>query len=206
MSDKVTDQVASGGSDQAIVSGDSSAPASKQEDKVAYETYRKTVDAEKKAKAKADELQKELQKYKEAEMSAQGKSQELIDSLRTQVKEKDTKLQDVVGTFAYRSVAARIREEAIKNGCLDVDLLLKAGSDEFSKIEVDAENGFSVNDSDLKNFFDTTMGKHPTLFKKAGPKIHSSAPSVQGHIDAVKPKKTIEQMAVEFAQLNNVKQ
>lgn len=206
MSDKAVDQDASGVSDQGQASGETGASAKQQEDKVAYETYRKTVDAEKKAKAKADELARKLKEYEEKELAAQGKSQELIESLRNQVKEKETKLQDVVGTFAYRSVASKIREEALKQGCLDVDLLLKAGQDEFGKIEVDAENGFSVNDSDLKNFFDNTMKKHPMLFKKAGPKIHDSAPSTQGHIDGAKPKKTLDQMALEFAQLNNAKQ
>jgi len=149
----------------------------KQKDTVAYETYRKTVDAEKKAKLKADELSKKLREYEEKDLAAQGKSQELIESLRKQVGEKEAKLQDVVGSFAYRAVASRIREEAVKQGCLDVDLLLKAGSEEFGKIEVNAEDGFSVNGDDLKRFFETTVTKHPMLFKKAGPKVIDGAPA-----------------------------
>lgn len=150
--------------------------AEQKNDKVSYDTYRKTVDAEKKAKAKLDEVSKRLKEFEERDMAAQGKSQELIESLRSQIKEKDEKLNNVVGSFAYKSVSSQIREEAIKQGCLDVDLLLKAGNEEFAKIEVDAENGFSVNSDDLKRFMETTMNKHPMLFKKSGPKFHDAAP------------------------------
>lgn len=163
-------------SDQVQASGDGQAEQKKQ-DTVAYDTYRKTVDAEKKAKQKADDLSKKLKEYEEKEMAAQGKSQELIESLRSQLKEKDAKTQDIVGSFAYRAVSSRIREEAVKQGCLDVDLLLKAGQDEFSKIEVNAEDGFSVNGDDLKRFFETTVQKHPMLFKKAGPKFVDGSPN-----------------------------
>jgi hypothetical protein len=156
-------------------SGEAQKQATK--DTVAYETYRKTVAAEKSAKARADELAKKVKEYEEKEMASQGKSQELIESLRNQVKERDDKINNVVGSFAYRAVASRIREEAIKQGCLDVDLLLKAGSDEFGKIEVNAEDGFSVNSDDLKRFFETTVQRHPMLFKKSGPKVVDGSPA-----------------------------
>lgn len=149
----------------------------KTKDTVAYETYKKTVEAEKKAKQKLDEASKKLKEYEEKEMAAQGKSQELIESLRKQVSEKDSTIKNVIGSFAERAVSSRIREEAVKQGCLDVDLLLKAGSDEFGKIEVNAEDGFSVNNDDLKRFFETTVAKHPMLFKKAGPKVVDGSPN-----------------------------
>lgn len=162
------DQVASGDENQ------------NNQDKVSYETYRRTVDAEKKAKAKADELARKVKEFEERDLAAQGKSQELIESLRSQVKEKEEKLNSVVGSFAYKSVESQLKEEAIKQGCVDIDLLLKAGNNEFSKIEVDAENGFQVNKDDLKRFFETTMQKHPMLFKKSGPKFHDGAPANSG--------------------------
>lgn len=190
------EQVAGGNENQVPASGQESAEQ-KQQDKVAYETYRKTVDAEKKAKAKADELARKLKEYEEKDMAAQGKSQELIESLRSQVKEKEDTLKNVVGSFAHRAVSSRIREEAVKQGCLDVDLLLKAGADEFSKIEVNPEDGFSVNNDDLKRFFETTVTKHPMLFKNAGPKFHDGNPakpqSFQAQsVDKMKPEELIE--------------
>lgn len=162
-----------------------------QENKVAYETYRKTLDEAKKAKSKADEMARKLKEYEEKEMAAQGKSQELIESLRNQVKEKDEKLQAVVGNFAYKAVESQLKAEAIKQGCLDVDLLLKAGASEFSKIEVDAENGFSANQDDVKRFFETTMSKHPMLFKKSAPKFYDGNPanSVEKNVLPIKEMK-----------------
>ena len=159
--------------------------AEQKQDKVAYETYRKTLDEAKKAKAKADELAKTVKAYEDEKLQTQGKSQELIESLRSQVKEKEEKLQNVVGSFAYKAVSSQLREEAAKQGCLDVDLLLKASSDEFSKIEVDAENGFSVNQDDMKRFFETTVSKHPMLFKKSAPKFHDASPN-NGTVNATK--------------------
>src|SRR4051812_7810546 len=159
------DQVQSGGSEQ-----------TKQDDKVAYETYKKTVDAEKKAKQKADELAKKVKEYEEKELAAQGKNAELIESLRKDNLEKDEKLKNVVGTFGYRAVENSIKAEAAKYGCLDSDLLIKASREDFSKIEVDVENGFSVNSDDLKRFFESKVKEHPTMFKQSGPKIHDAAP------------------------------
>lgn len=175
--------------------------AEQKNDKVSYETYKKTVDAEKKAKAKLDEISKKLKEFEERDLAAQGKSQELIESLRSQIKEKDEKLQNVVGGFAYKSVSSQIREEAIKQGCLDVDLLLKASNDEFSKIEVDAENGFSVNSDDLKRFMETTMTKHPMLFKKSAPKFHDASPG--GVVDGKKDfsKMTSAELLQEYKNL-----
>ena len=62
-------------------------------------------------------------------------------------------------------------------------------NDEFSKIEVDAENGFTVNGDDLKRFMETTMTKHPMLFKKSAPKFHDATPGSQ-----IGAKKDVSQM------------
>lgn len=177
-------------------------PSKTKDDKVAYETYRKTVDEAKKAKARVDDLAKKLKEYEDEKLQNQGKSQELIESLRSQVKDKETKLQNVVGSFAHKAVSSHIREEALKQGCLDVDLLLKAGADEFGKIEVDAENGFSVNGDDLKRFFETTMTKHPMLFKKPGPNFHDGTPG-KAKPDAPVPreKKSTEELIQEWKSL-----
>lgn len=177
-----------GGVETPVTDGSAAANTQQAKDLVAYETYRKTVDAEKKAKQKNDELARKLKEYEEKEMAAQGKTQELVDSLRTSLKDKETKFEKVVGSFAYQAVASSIKAEAIKQGCLDVDLLLKAGVDEFSKIEVDAENGFSVNGDDLKRFFEATMTKHPMLFKRAGARIHDMAPATGGALPAKSEK------------------
>lgn len=202
---EAVDHVSGGGDDKAQMQAGGEQSIQQEKEKVSYDTYRKTVDAEKKAKAKADELARKLKEYEEKELQAQGKNQELIDYLRTQVKEKETKLHGVVSDFAYTAVSSKIREEALKQGCLDVDLLIKAGGDEFGKIEVDVEKGFSVNESDLKAFFESTMKKHPTLFKKAGPKINDTAPSSVAFDASRKTKKTIDEMAIELANLNNNK-
>jgi hypothetical protein len=188
--DKVKDQVV----------GDNE--KTKQDEKVAYETYKRTVDEAKKAKSKVDELAQKLKGYEEKELEAQGKSQELIESLRSQIKEKDEKINKVVGSFAFRSVESQLKAEALKHGCVDVDLLLKASSSEFSSIEVDAENGFAVNQDDLKRFFEMTIAKHPALFKKAASKFHDAAPVVNGDTKKDYSKMNTAELLIEYKNLS----
>lgn len=160
-------------------SGDESKNQQNLNDKVSYETYRKTVEAEKAAKKRADDLARKLKEKEDAELQAQGKDKEVIESLRSQLKEKDTKLENIVGNYAFKSVAQQIKDAAVKAGCIDADLLIEAGQSDFNKIEVDAENGFSVNESDVKAFIENRQKKHPSLFRKVAPKLNDGAPANQ---------------------------
>jgi hypothetical protein len=148
----------------------------KPKDSVSYDSHRKLLTEKKKADAERVELARKLKEYEEKEMTAQGKTNELNESLRTQLKEKEEKLNKVVGNFAHRTVASVISAEATKQGCIDVELLMKAG--DFSAIEVNPED-FSVNEDDMKRFFETTRAKHPKLFSAGGPRINDGLPGKQ---------------------------
>lgn len=145
----------------------------KPKDTVAYDSYKKVLSEKKKTQSERDEFARKLKEYEDKELTAQGKSTELVESLRGQLKEKEEKLNKVVGNFAHRSVASVIAAEATKHGCVDVDLLMKAG--DFSGLEVNPED-FSVNPDDMKRFFDTTMAKHPMLFRKGAPRFNDGVP------------------------------
>ena len=92
----------------------------------------------------------------------------MIDALRKENKLKEEKLASTVQSYAKQMASAKFREEAIKQGCLDVDLLV--GSLDLNQIEVNSEN-WSVNADDLKRVLEEKVQKHPSLFKKSGPQV-----------------------------------
>jgi len=159
------DTKASGQADQ-VTSGDEIKETIKEtpvkEDKVAYDTYKKVLSEAKAAKEKAKALEAEVQKYTQAEMQTQGKSNELIESLRKQVGEKDTQIKDFKKNYAYKLLTAAVEAEGAKHGCVDTDLLLK--SMDLNAIEFGDD--FSVNSTDIQREVTSVIGKKPYLFSK----------------------------------------
>lgn len=132
------------------------------EDKVAYETYRRTLSEAKKAKQSAAELASELEKYKQSELETKGKQSELIDSLRKQLAEKDQAARKFKEDFAFQSLKTAAIAEGAKHGCVDYDLLLKAM--DLSSVEV--QDDFTINPDDLSRVVNDVVTKKPFLFKK----------------------------------------
>lgn len=130
--------------------------------------------SEKKQQQKENEaLKAQLKELQDKDLEVKGKQSELIESLRKDVKIKDEKIGTMVQQYASNIVASKFKEEAIKQGCSDLDLLMKAV--DFSTVEVNADD-WSINPDDLKRTFENTMQKHPLLFNKSGPKIVDGKP------------------------------
>ena len=101
-------------------------------DTVAYESYRKSVEAEKRAKdvvretkSYADQLKAELDAYKTKELEAQGKHQEVAEALRKQVHEAQIALKREQEANAWKTVTSAIKTEAMKQGFKNTDRLIK---------------------------------------------------------------------------------
>lgn len=172
-----TDQSKAGGdADESKNQGGADDSKNQEHGKVSYESYQKSVDEVKLHKKKSDELARKLKEKEDADLLAQGKDKELIESLRTQLKEKESKFTDVIGTFAQRTVEDQIRALAVKEGCLDPDLLIAASREEFNKIQVDVEKGFTVNQDDVLNLVREKQKKHANLFKKTAQKLNDGVP------------------------------
>lgn len=140
---------------------------------VAYDSYKKVLAEKKKAQADKDELARKLKEYEDEKLAAQGKSNELNESLRNQLKEEKEQKMKIVGAFAEKTVKASIEAEAKKQGCVDTELLIKAV--DMGALEVNTDD-FTVNQDDLSRQLDAVKTKHPWLFNKGGPKLNDGLP------------------------------
>lgn len=148
-------------------------------DKIPYDTHKKLLNEKRNLATKYEETARKLKEYEDKRLEETGEQSKLIESLRSQLKEKDSKLEKVVGNFAHVSLEEKLRAEAVKHGCVDVDLFLKAA--DKSAVQVDYENGFVANPDDMKNLIEQTKKNHPRLFQKGAPKFHDGKPT--GDID-----------------------
>lgn len=147
-----------------------------QKNVVAYESYQKALDEKKRIQKDLEAKAAKLKEYEQKELETTGKSQELLASLREELKKKEETLEKVVGNFAKKSVESVLMAEAAKLGCVDNELFKKAV--DLSKLEVSSED-FSVNADDMKRVMDETVNKHPWLFKKGAQKFNDKLPSNQ---------------------------
>jgi hypothetical protein len=148
---------------------------SESKDKVAYETYRRTLTEAKKAKARLQELEDENLKMRQSQLEAEGKKDELIEALRKQNAEIQGKLKNAVGSFAYKSVSSEIMDEANKMGCSSLNLLMKAVESDLKTLEYDDD--FKVNRDQVKELLERVKKDEPVLFSKKAPTVKDGIPA-----------------------------
>jgi hypothetical protein len=165
-----TDQNASGVAD---VSSGNDANQINKKDSVQYETYQKVLAEKKRMQQDREEIAAKLKKFEDKELEAQGKHQELLESLRKDNKDKEDKLSKVVQTFAMKTVESQIIAEAQKHGCLDNEALLKLI--DINALEVDMDK-MQVNADDLNREMEKVIKARNYLFKKNGPKFNDVTP------------------------------
>lgn len=130
----------------------------------------------KEKQSKADMMQK-LQELEQAKMQAEGKKDELIAQLQTQLKQKDVEVKTKTAKFAFKSVKEQTSRKAAEMGCIDPDLLLKAMDLDALKVDVVDEDTFSVDLETLTGQLEQVRKTKPYLFKQAGPQIKDGVPS-----------------------------
>jgi len=154
-------------------SQDTSSVDRKEKDLVSYETYKRTLNEAKKAKSRLQEMESRLTGLEQEKLQHEGKKDELIDTLRKQLGEKDKQLKTTLGNFALTSVKAQLSQEAMKLGCVDTDAL--SALMDLNSLEVDGDT-FQANQEQLKMMLEETRKKRPYLFNKSGLKIDSTVP------------------------------
>jgi membrane-bound lytic murein transglycosylase len=133
----------------------------------------------KEKQAKADMAQR-LQELEQAKMQAEGKKEELIAQLQSQIKQKEAELKTKTAKFAFKSVTEKASRKAAELGCINPELLLKALDLEQLKVSVVDEDSFDVDLDSLNGQLEQARKSMPYLFKQAGPQIKDGVPSAQG--------------------------
>lgn len=141
---------------------------------VQYETYRKVVGHNRSLQSRLDELEAKATELEQAKLASEGRKDELIESLKQQLGERDTRLKDVTSTFAYQSVTNQVKAQAAKLGCVDADALTRLM--DLSEVEVD-NNNFSVNPDQIGALIEQSKQTYPYLFGKPAPKFADGVPN-----------------------------
>lgn len=179
---------ASGQSQSDGVESDDQTQVQPNTDKVSYDTYRKVLSEAKKAKASRAELEAELQGYKQKELEQKGESNQLIESLRKQLAEREASEKKMRENFAFNSFKSTVEALGAKHGCLDNEILLK--SIDISAVEM--SDDFSFNAEDLEREIAQLASKKSYLFQKKVPKVNDAAPTMP---KTEKKKLTIDELA-----------
>lgn len=145
------------------------------QDQVSYESFRKSVEAEKRARERAQTLEAELEAKKQAELEAQGKHEEIIDSLKNKLYETESILKKERENYLWNSVTSAVKTEAVKHGCKNPEKLVKLlDKEDFSMLQ--AENGQIMAQS-LSALIDKAKKENDFLFTAPAVKINDAVPS-----------------------------
>jgi hypothetical protein len=124
----------------------------------------------KSASEKAKALEDELNKIKSEKLAAEGKKDELIEALKsqvTEVKKRETQL-------GWNIVSGQVAVEAAKRGCVNVDTLMKVV--DFGSAQIDTEN-FTVAKEDINLILDKAVKDHQYLFQSSVKKTKDAGAS-----------------------------
>jgi hypothetical protein len=165
-------------------------------DSVDYDTYQRAMAQRMKFKQEKEELAGELEKYKQQELEAKGKYQDVIESLRKQNEDLSTKLQKQQASYSWNVIGSQIKSEFIKKGVepTKVDKALKfataAHADDLKGIEVDDQ--YNVNSSDMQRFVDKFLADNVDMGFTKKVKVNDMSPNnnVVGKTD----KKSLSKM------------
>lgn len=162
-------------SDQNLVdSGDQASSQGASEGKVSYESFRQSVDREKAARRRAQELECELESYRQKELESKGNFQQIIDDLKSRNQELETNLNKEREQYAWTTVTSAIKTEAQKAGCAYPDDLVRLlNKSEFELLK--AENG-KIHEDSLKTLIEDSKKKKPFLFNQGTVKINDALP------------------------------
>lgn len=159
------------------------------QDGIAYETYKKTVTEAKRAKEKASELEARLAEIERDKLSAQGKKDEVIESLRKQLGELENKHKISQASYTWNVVGAQIKSELAAKGVRNPDKALEYAKavhkDDLSAIEVDSS--YNVNKDDLSRFVDKFLTDNQDMGFMSKPSVKDVTPGKFEYGEKPKP-------------------
>lgn len=169
----MTEETKTASSDQDNASGTDQGENS-QQDHVSYDSFRKSVEAEKRAKRERDAMREELESYRQKELESKGNYEQLVaelkkktDMLSTQLKEKDTR-------YALTQIKNTFTTQALQEGCKAPDKLFKLlDKSDIEMIEVD--DNFNV--SGINEVLERVKKENSFLFSQKTVRMSDGVPA-----------------------------
>lgn len=164
---------------------------------------RELLAAQKKLKDELDQVRSQITLQEQDKLAAQGKKDELIESLRKSLRDEQEGRKAERNTYAYSVISARVKEEAAKQGCVNGDAFIKLlEKDDFNSLEIG--DNYNVNSEDLKRLIEAKKNNLNFLFRKTVPPTSDLPPNYVDDLND-KPKdfsnmsvKELENMIVQM--------
>lgn len=149
---------------------------------VAYETYKRSVNAEKKFKSENEALKARLDAYEKDKLESEGKYKELNDQLRKEIEHtKSARKSDAAG-FIQAQLQSQLEVEAAKHGCIDTEVLMSLANLPGLVEDVDMDTYRAAPDKIVEEV-ERVRKARPYLFEKPTPKIDPTMPKGPGPKD-----------------------
>jgi len=143
---------------------------------------------------KVNELEDLVKNFQENKQISEGQKDEVIESLRGQLKTLKGELKDTKDSYNWNTVESQVKQAALKEGCVDAEKLVRLINDEeFASLEVNDK--FRVNADDLTNLLAKAKKENVFLFEEGSANINDITPSTK--LLKKEPAKPLEQMSAQ---------
>ena len=167
----------------------------KGEDKVSYESYRKTLDEAKREREKRRELESQLESLRTKELEEKQQWQTLADDYKKKFQQTQEELAKERETRKWEMVTTAIKSKAQAAGCVDPDKLIKIfDKSDFELLQ--AEQG-KIKDESLSMLIDKAKKENPFFFNSQQVRINDALPK-QGQADSIDVSKMSREELAEY--------
>jgi predicted RNase H-like nuclease (RuvC/YqgF family) len=147
------------------------------DNKVSYDSFRKSVEAEKNARKRAQELEARVQEFERKEMEKAGQYEKLIQQLKEENERVKSEVKKERETYLWERVTTGIKTEALKAGCQSPDKLIKLlDKSDFEALQAEAD-GYNLKQESLSSLIEKAKKENSFLFSSQAVKINDAAPS-----------------------------
>jgi hypothetical protein len=167
----------------------------KGDDKVSYETYKRTVGEVKNLKTELEALRSEKADRENAVLVEQGKYKDALEAKIKAEADLKAKLTEKDKTFAKTIFNAEVKKLAVELGAMPEALedIVKVG--DWTPVQIDTDN-YSVNRDQLKEALNKLQKDKPFYFKKGASNVRDVQSSASGGARNANGK-TVDQMSKE---------
>ena len=160
---------------------------------VSYDSFRKSVEAEKNARKRAQELESRLQEYERKEQEAKGNYEQVLTSYKSELEKTKEALKKERESYLWERVTSGIKTEAVRAGCQNPEKLIRLlDKDDFQSLH--SEDGYSIKQDSLQALIEKAKKENDFLFKKPEVKINDASPTSK--VETYK-EKSIHEMSKE---------
>lgn len=184
-------------------SDSTSGKAEKKEDVVKYETYRKLLGEKKARDERLGQMEAKLKEYEQRDLENKGKHEEVISSLREQVRNLQGEVAKRDEAYVMSRVEGAIKTKALEAGCLNPDKLLRLlDREKITSLEVN--DRYEVSSQDVDFLVSEAKKENNFLFKKSKANVVDGDPVGEPKVALAKPveKMTNEELEAEIKRLH----